>query len=111
VHLKPDGAAGYGALTGFLVGGSNLVSNVPMTLIALPFVPELGIGDSGYVLLAFVTTVAGNLTLLGSVANIIVAEMARQEYDLGYLEYLRFGAVSTALVLAVGVALLALTGG
>jgi Na+/H+ antiporter NhaD/arsenite permease-like protein len=107
-YLKPDGALGYGALTGFLVGGSNLVSNVPMTLIALPFVPQLGIGDAGYVLLAFITTVAGNLTLLGSVANIIVAETARGEYELGYMEYLRFGAVSTVLVLATGVAMLAL---
>jgi Na+/H+ antiporter NhaD/arsenite permease-like protein len=106
--LVPDGALGYGAVTGFLVGGSNLVSNVPMTLIAAPFVPALGIGDAGYVLLAFVTTIAGNLTLLGSVANIIVAEMARSEYDLGYVEYLKFGAVSTALVLAAGVSLLAL---
>jgi Na+/H+ antiporter NhaD/arsenite permease-like protein len=105
--LRPDGIAGYGALTGFLVGGSNLVSNVPMTLIAAPFVPELGMGGAGYVLLAFVTTVAGNLTLLGSVANIIVAEMARGEYELGYVEYLKFGAVSTALVLAAGVAMLA----
>ncbi|MCK9462706.1 MAG: anion transporter [Proteobacteria bacterium] len=107
-YLVPDGALGYGAITAFLVGGSNLVSNVPMTLIAAPFVPALGLGDSGYVLLAFVTTVAGNLTLLGSVANIIVAEMARKEYDLGYVEYLKFGAVSTVLVLAAGVAVLAL---
>jgi Na+/H+ antiporter NhaD/arsenite permease-like protein len=109
-HLVPDGAAGYSGLTAFLVAGSNLVSNVPMTLIALPFVPALGMGDTGFVLLAFVTTVAGNLTLLGSVANIIVAEMARGEYELGYREYLRFGAVSTVLVLAAGVAMLAWMG-
>ena len=106
-YLVPHGAAGYSGLTSFLVAGSNLVSNVPMTLIALPFVPSLGVGDTGYVLLAFVTTIAGNLTLLGSVANIIVAEMARSEYELGYGEYLRFGAVSTVLVLAAGVATLA----
>jgi Na+/H+ antiporter NhaD/arsenite permease-like protein len=106
-YLVPHGAAGYSALTAFLVAGSNLVSNVPMTLIALPFVPALGVGDTGYVLLAFVTTIAGNLTLLGSVANIIVAEMARGEYELGYREYLRFGAVSTAAVLATGVAMIA----
>ena len=46
---------------------------------------------------------AGNLTLPGSVANIIVAEGAREHHDLGFLEYLKFGALSTAGTLAVGV--------
>ena len=62
-------------------------------------------------LLGFVTTAAGNLTLIGSVANIIVAEQARHVYDLGFFEYLRFGLVSTLIVLALGVPALALLAG
>ena len=39
------------------------------------------------------------------VANIIVAEGAREHYELGFLEYLKFGALSTAVSLAIGVVL------
>ena len=52
------------------------------------------------------TTFAGNLTLLGSVANIIVAEGAREHHEPGFLEYLKFGALTTAATLAVGVVIL-----
>ena len=54
---------------------------------------------------------AGNLTLVGSVANIIVAEGAREHDTLGFWEYLRFGALSTLLVLLVGVATIRLISG
>lgn len=43
--------------------------------------------------------------LLGSVANLIVAERGRDHYTLGFLEYLRFGVPATLLVLAAGVPL------
>ena len=92
--------------TGLMTLGSNLVSNVPMVLLTGPHLGELGPERAGWILLAFTTTVAGNLTLLGSVANIIVAEGARSRYTLGFFEYLRFGLVSTILVLAAGVTVL-----
>ena len=57
---------------------------------------------------AFVLTVAGNLTLVGSVANVIVAEQAREVHELGFGEYLRVGVPSTLLVLAVSVPVLLL---
>lgn len=101
--LDPARPGGVTLLTGFLTLGSNVVSNVPMTLLAGPYLDALGLGETGWVLLAYVTTVAGNLTLLGSVANIIVAETARDAYTLGFVEYLRFGAVSTVVALAAGV--------
>lgn len=105
--LGHDTPAGLAALTALYTLGSNLVSNVPMVLLAAP-----GLADPqdpfAWVLLGFVTTVAGNLTLIGSVANIIVAEKARHAHDLGFLEYLRFGLVSTLLVLLVCVPALAL---
>jgi Na+/H+ antiporter NhaD/arsenite permease-like protein len=69
--------AGLAAFTGVILAGSNLVSNVPMVILTGPYLELLGDPDLGYTLLAYVTTVAGNLTLVGSVANIIVAEGAR----------------------------------
>jgi len=96
---------GVARLTAFLTAGSNVVSNVPMTLLTGPSLPALGHPAFGWVLLGYVTTVAGNLTLLGSVANLIVAERARDHYALGFWEYLRFGLPATLLVLAAGVPL------
>jgi Na+/H+ antiporter NhaD/arsenite permease-like protein len=98
-----DHAAGVAAFTALMTLGSNLVSNVPLVMLAGPYLGASGAGPEAWVMLGFVTTVAGNLTLVGSVANIIVAERAREHYDLGFAEYLRFGAVSTIAVLAVGV--------
>lgn len=95
--------AGVAVFTAAMALGSNVVSNVPLALIVAPYLPTLMEGPAAWVLLAFVLTVAGNLTLVGSVANLIVAEGAGEHYHLGFWEYLRFGAVSTALTLAVGV--------
>lgn len=100
---EPTGLFMFSALMTF---GSNLVSNVPMVLITGPHLNELGSAQFGWVLLAYTTTVAGNFTLLGSVANIIVAERAKDHYTLGFFEYLRFGMVSTLVVLIAGVAVI-----
>ncbi len=100
---------GQAAFSALFVAGSNLVSNVPMVMLAGPWVDRLGDPDLAWVELAFVTTVAGNLTLLGSMANLIVAERARDAYELGFVEYLRFGVATTFASLAVGVPLLVLT--
>jgi len=97
---------GLSLFTLLMTIGSNLLSNVPMVLLTGPHLGELGNSEMGWVLLAYITTVAGNLTLLGSVANIIVAERARDQYTLGFVEYLRFGVPSTLIVLSVGVALI-----
>lgn len=99
-------ARGAALFTALMVLGSNVFSNVPMVLLTGPHLGELGSEALGWTLLAFTTTVAGNLTLVGSVANIIVAEGARDDYALGFVEYLRFGAVSTLLALAAGVPIL-----
>ena len=108
-HVQIDTFAGLAAFAALVTVGANLISNVPFVLIVGEHAGELAPGPTPWVLLAFVSTVAGNLTLLGSVANIIVAEGARDRHDLSFLEYLRFGALSTAVTLALGVAALALT--
>ena len=82
---------------------SNLVSNVPAVLLFKPLIPALGEPDRAWLLLAMATTLAGNLTLLGSVANLIVAEAARAaRIDIGFLEYCRVGVPLTVVTLAIG---------
>jgi Na+/H+ antiporter NhaD/arsenite permease-like protein len=75
---------------------SNVVSNVPAVLLLHPLV---GPDDRpGWLLLAAGSTLAGNLTLLGSVANLIVAEASRREgHPLSLVEHLRFGVPVTAI--------------
>jgi Na+/H+ antiporter NhaD/arsenite permease-like protein len=102
-HIALADPAGAVNFTAAMTAGSNLVSNVPLVLLAAPHVLDLGPPRLTWVMLAFVTTVAGNLTLVGSVANLIVAERAKDDYQLGFFEYLRFGVVSTLAVLAAGV--------
>lgn len=63
-----------------------------------------------WMILAFVSTVAGNAVLVGSVANLIVTERAREEYRLSFWNHLRFGLLSTLLVCAAGVPLVYVTG-
>jgi Na+/H+ antiporter NhaD/arsenite permease-like protein len=94
------------AFTGLLAVGSNLVSNVPMVLLAGPEVGAYTDPRLAWVGMALATTVAGNFTLLGSVANLIVAEQAAPQHELGFFEYLRFGVVSTLVVLPVVIAVL-----
>lgn len=77
-------------LSGLTLILSNLVSNVPAVLLLIPSIPQ---SDTyTWDLLAVVSTYAGNLTLIGSIANLIVAEQARH-YDikLGFGEYLKAG--------------------
>lgn len=105
-YLNFTQAPGLILFSGLMTIGSNLVSNVPMVLLTGPHLTELGSAQMGWVLLAFTTTVAGNFTLIGSVANIIVAERARDSYTLGFFEYLRFGLPSTILVMTAGVAVI-----
>jgi Na+/H+ antiporter NhaD/arsenite permease-like protein len=61
--------------------------------------------------LAMATTFAGNLTLLGSVANLIVAEIARgRGIELSFREYLKAGAPITIGSLLIGIIWLSLHG-
>ena len=82
---------------------SNLISNVPAVLLFRPFVPEFPNPPQVWLTLAMATTLAGNLTLLGSVANLIVAESARRQgVNLTFGEYLKAGLPITLLTLLVG---------
>jgi Na+/H+ antiporter NhaD/arsenite permease-like protein len=100
--------AGDVAFIAFVVIASNLVSNVPLVLVAVAWVPHMPDPRWGYVMLAVASTLAGNLTLFGSVANIIVMEGAGPRGDIGFRRFLRYGAVITAVDLMVAFGVLAL---
>jgi Na+/H+ antiporter NhaD/arsenite permease-like protein len=85
---------------------SNLVSNVPLVLVAIDWVPRMPDPAWGYVMLAVASTLAGNLTLFGSVANVIVMESAGPRGEIGFWRFLRYGAVITLVDLVVAFALL-----
>jgi len=98
--------AGDLAFVALVVVGSNLVSNVPLVILAGNWVPAMPHPSWGYILLAFASTLAGNLTLFGSVANIIVFEGAGTRGHISFLRFLRHGAVLTLVTLAAALALL-----
>ncbi len=83
---------------------SNLVSNVPAVLVLKPFVVQLPDHRTAWLTLAMASTLAGNFTILGSVANLIVVERARQAgVEIGFWSYFRLGAPLTAITIAIGV--------
>ncbi len=94
--------------SGVTLIGSNLLSNVPFVLLASNSVPSLSNPELFWCLLAFVSTIAGNLTIFGSVANMIVAETAGDKCKISFWEFARFGAVSTILCLVAGIIILSL---
>jgi Na+/H+ antiporter NhaD/arsenite permease-like protein len=65
-------------------------------------VPQFANPQHGWLVLAMASTLAGNLTITGSVANIIVVERARPEVRITFTEYLRAGVPITLLTLAFG---------
>jgi Na+/H+ antiporter NhaD/arsenite permease-like protein len=88
---------------------SNLVSNVPAVILWTPVVPRLPDPEFVWLVVAMSSTFAGNLTLLGSMANLIVAERAgARGAHIGFLAYLRVGLPVTLLTLAWGIAMLVL---
>jgi Na+/H+ antiporter NhaD/arsenite permease-like protein len=103
-----DAAAAVGlsrpaVLTAVTAVLSNLVSNVPAVLLFKTVIPTFGEPARAWLLLAMASTLAGNLTILGSVANLIVVEQARGAgIRIGFLEYSRVGVPVTALTLLVG---------
>ena len=84
---------------------SNLVSNVPAVLLFKPIYPQISQGMSTGLVLASASTLAGNLTLLGSIANLIVIEQARREgIEISFIDYLKVGLPVTIVTLAIDIA-------
>ena len=83
---------------------SNIVSNVPAVLVIKPFLATFGDPQRAWLVVAMASTLAGNFAIVGSVANLIVAERARREgVSIGFWPYFRVGAPLTILSIAFGV--------
>ncbi|KAJ6374966.1 hypothetical protein OIU77_000023 [Salix suchowensis] len=109
-------ASGIAVLAVLILVLSNMVSNVPTVLLlgarmaasAACISPDYV--KKSWLTLAWVSTVAGNLSLLGSAANMIVCEQASRAPNLGYnlsfWSHLKFGVPSTIIVTAVGLTII-----
>lgn len=98
--LRLDSVSVLSVITAVL---SNLVSNVPAILILKPFVASMVDPQRAWLVLAMASTLAGNFTLIGSVANLIVAQRAKASgVDLNFWTYFRVGAPVTLLTLLIG---------
>jgi Na+/H+ antiporter NhaD/arsenite permease-like protein len=95
-------------LAWFSVAGSNIFSNVPFVLVAGKWIPGFADPELMWKVMALATTFAGNLTILGSVANIIVVESARGHVEVGFWDYARFGIPVTILTTVAGMLILML---
>ncbi|KAJ0480001.1 putative arsenical pump membrane protein, ArsB [Helianthus annuus] len=115
-YAEIDKVSGVAVLAIVIVVLSNLASNVPTVLLlgsrvaaaAATISPEKE--KKAWLILAWVSTVAGNLSLLGSAANLIVCEQARRAqhcgYNLTFWAHLKFGVPSTIIVTAIGLTLI-----
>lgn len=103
-RLPLSGVGGLSAVAAVL---SNIVSNVPAVLLLAPFVPHLADPGRSWLVLAMASTFAGNFTIVGSIANLIVVECARARgVRIGFGAYFLVGAPLTLATIAVGAALL-----
>lgn len=97
-----DGFGGWLRTAAIFLVGSNIVSNVPFILVIRGQMATLASPALGWELLTVASTFAGNLTLLGSVANVIVAEHARDVGGVGFFEHLKVGLPLAAITTALG---------
>jgi Na+/H+ antiporter NhaD/arsenite permease-like protein len=89
-------------LSGFSAVLSNVVSNVPAVLVFKPLVAHLADPRRAWLVLAMSSTLAGNLTVVGSVANLIVIQQASDRVRIGFWEYLRVGAPLAIVTILLG---------
>ena len=102
--LRPLGLETMAGLTAIATLLSNVISNVPAVMLLSRFVPGLPEPETAWLTLAMSSTLAGNLTLLGSIANLIVLEGARRRgVTITFGQYLRVGLPVTLATLAFGI--------
>lgn len=117
--MRVDTLEGVCAFTAIITVGCNIFNNVPLVLLVglalsydeddgtpIPFMESIGDPDLAWIMLAWVSTVAGNLTLMGSVANLIVAEEGKHYFEMSFPYYSKFGFPITCVTLYVGVAII-----
>lgn len=97
---------GIAAFSAGTVIASNIFGNVPFVMLIRTWIASSQNAPLLWLLLAMSSTFAGNLTLLGSVANLIVASASKNECPLGFVEFLKAGIPSTVITVCVGTAML-----
>ncbi|CAJ1952826.1 unnamed protein product [Sphenostylis stenocarpa] len=115
-YSRIDHATGIATLAIVILVLSNLASNVPTVLLLGARVAASAAAISkedekkAWLILAWVSTIAGNFSLLGSAANLVVCEQARRAPNIGYTltfwTHLKFGLPSTLIVTAIGLTLI-----
>lgn len=103
--LRAD-ASGVGFLHGLSLVLSQVVSNVPFVVLMLPMM-KVAASPLLWLSLASASTLAGNATIIGAMANLIVIESAAKEgVKIGFLEFLKAGLLVTLLTLPLSMGLL-----
>jgi Na+/H+ antiporter NhaD/arsenite permease-like protein len=105
---RPWNLQNSAVFTGVAAVLGNIVSNVPAVMLLKSLVPGFANPHTAWLILAMASTLSGNLTITGSVANIIVVESAKPEVEIGFREYFRAGLPITLATLVFGWAWLAL---
>jgi Na+/H+ antiporter NhaD/arsenite permease-like protein len=102
--LKPPRVATVGGLSATAAILSNVISNVPAVMLLTKIIPRLPDPGRAWLALAMSSTLAGNLTILGSIANLIVVEGARRRGHLvTFWEYARIGIPLSLITIVIGV--------
>ncbi len=105
-QLMNKSPAAFGAVSALM---SQLISNVPTVMLLRPLVPAMQNPTLLWLILAACTTLAGNFTLLGSVANLIMVELAKKRgVNISFGKYLKLGLPLTLASLAIALAWLIL---
>lgn len=105
-YAEQWGLHGIAALSAWSALLSNLLSNVPAVLVFRPVIAVMADPKLGWLTLAMSSTLAGNLTLVGSVANLIVVQQARHRVNISFWEYTRVGLPLGLVTLTIGVLVL-----
>ena len=109
--ITPDTVASLGrlhfddiaVLSGATAVLSNVVSNVPAVLVLKPFIADLHDQTHAWLVIAMASTLAGNFALVGSVANLIVAQRAKARgVEIGFWVHFKIGAPLTIVTIICG---------
>ena len=92
----------------FSVITSNLVSNVPFVLVSVAWIDKFIDPKTMWYVLAMSSTFAGNLTIMGSVANMIVMELSKEHVHVGFWDFSKVGFITTVVSTGIGIGFLLL---
>jgi len=85
---------------------SQIVSNVPFTVLMLPLMKTTG-SELLWLSLASASTLAGNATIIGAMANLIVIESAAsQNIEIKFFEFLKIGIIVTFVTFLISIGIL-----